>query len=106
MLFAHSLGTGAASAVAGIMGDELACACLVMPFSTMTSTALEYQWYGGWPWQWLGDTYVKLRARYPGSQGSTSFCAGVGCGVLVTRHPIPDRIFEDKKFLLLLLRQY
>jgi len=63
VLFAHSLGTGAASAVAGMVGDELACACLAMPFSTMTSTALEYQWYGGWPWMWLGDTYVKLRAR-------------------------------------------
>lgn len=77
LLFSHSLGTAAASAVTANLaaamdadkrrqgGDNMAVglgplpACLLLgsPFTSMAQVVLEMTWFASWPWIYLADTW-------------------------------------------------
>ncbi len=74
LLFAHSMGTGAASALSELArGDALACLGLATPFASLVQAALEAGGYAPTLWAWTIDSF-RSADRVAGMDPEVPLC--------------------------------
>jgi pimeloyl-ACP methyl ester carboxylesterase len=106
LLFAHSMGTGAASALGGELarGAELACLGLATPFASLVQTALEAGGYAPTLWAWTIDSF-RSADRVASMDPDVPLCvlSGGKDGTIAPHHQreVFERAASRRKELLL-----